>query len=46
MRFPSGKIIASYSHTDAQVAFLVRFSLLTGCLCGGIVVGVLMSVFN
>lgn len=46
MRFPVGKEVATYSHTDDQVRFIARFSLLTGCVIGGIFVGVVMSAFN
>jgi hypothetical protein len=46
MRIEAGKYIASYSHTDSEVRFLLRFSLLTGCIVGGMVVGMLMSAFN
>lgn len=46
MRFPSGKDVATYSHTDEQVRFIARFSLLTGCAIGGILVGVIMSALN
>lgn len=46
MRFPSGKIVATYSYTDDHVRFMSRFFLLLGCLMGGTVVGVLMHIFQ
>lgn len=46
MRFPPSKVVATYSHTDDQVRFLVRFSLLTGCLIGGIVMGAIMRAMS
>lgn len=46
MRYPKHKLIATYSHTDEQVQFLVRFSLLTGCIVGGIITGALLHIFN
>lgn len=46
MRFPQNKVVATYSHTDDQVRFLVKFSLLTGCGIGGIIVGAVMRAFN
>ena len=46
MRFPAGRTVATYSHTDDQVRFIARFSLLTGCLIGGILVGALMTAYH
>lgn len=38
--------VVTYSYTDDHVKFIARFSLLTGCLIGGVVMGILMSMFN
>lgn len=44
MRFPSGKVVATYSHTDDQVQKIARFALLTGAACGSIVTYVLCQL--
>lgn len=46
MRFPAGKVVATYSYTDDQVRFISRTFLLLGCLMGGMVVGVIMQAYN
>lgn len=44
MRFPAGKVVATYSHTDEQVRKIARFALLTGALCGSVVTYVLFQI--
>lgn len=48
MRALSGRRTAdhTYSFTDEQVKFSVRFALMSGALMGGLVVGFLMSAFG
>lgn len=45
MRFPSGKVVATYSHTDNQVRFLVKFSLFSGIVMGFITALAIRSAF-
>jgi len=46
MRMANNRYIAVYSYTDDHVRFIARFSLLVGCLIGGMIVGVVMSIFQ
>lgn len=46
MRMGNDRYVACYSYTDDHVRFIARFSLLTGCLIGGMIVGVVMSIFQ
>ena len=46
MRMGNNRYIAVYSYTDDHVRFIARFSLLTGCLIGGIIMGVITSIYR
>lgn len=46
MQYRANRECETYSHTDNQVRFIARFCLLTGCVCGGIIVGAIMSALN
>ena len=46
MRQLSSHYVATYSHNDDEVKFLLKFSVFTGCIVGGVIVGMLMSAFN
>lgn len=38
--------IVTYSHTDDEVRFLLRWSMMTGAFFGGVVVGVIMQILS
>lgn len=46
MRFPAGRVVATYSYTDDHVRSIVRYTLILGALCGSVVTSFILSVLN